>query len=398
MIHLIIDGPEAAQFVHNLVTGPQRPGLTCSVVDAGPPQMIKPKPKLALVMIVRNEARTLPRLLQSVVPYIDYWVITDTGSTDGTVKLLEEFKQQVPGEIRHDTWVNFGVNRTKAIQAARGRAEFLLLLDADDTLVVKNQDFKQELQGDGYYVRHDGAVDFALPRLVSGDRDWKYLGVTHEYLTSDQTMQWRDQRWLSIMHHADGGCRADKFTRDIALLEQGLAEEPHNTRYMFYLAQSYKDAGRTQDAIRQYRLRAEAGGWEEEIYISLVTLGKLLVASTAPSEQIIQVFSDAYAARPTRSEAPYELAKYWRETEKYAPAAAMARAVVSLPASDDLLFVDREVEQWRVKNELAICEFWLHNYRASYDLYADLLQLDLPAGTQQYLQTSQAHSARVLGL
>ena len=41
-------------------------------------------PSLCLCMIVKNETRVLPRCFGSLAPYIDYWVISDTGSTDGT--------------------------------------------------------------------------------------------------------------------------------------------------------------------------------------------------------------------------------------------------------------------------------------------------------------------------
>jgi len=51
-----------------------------------------------------------------------------------------------------------------------------------------------------------------------------------------------------------------EFERDIALLEAALQRETDNTRYMFYLAQSYREAGRPLDAVVWYEKRAAAGG------------------------------------------------------------------------------------------------------------------------------------------
>nr|WP_308061869.1 glycosyltransferase [Streptomyces sp. LBUM 1477] len=74
---------------------------------------------ICLCMIVKNEARVIERCLASVRPLIDTWVISDTGSTDGTQDLIREALDGIPGELRQDPWVDFGRNRTRNIQHAR---------------------------------------------------------------------------------------------------------------------------------------------------------------------------------------------------------------------------------------------------------------------------------------
>ncbi|WP_225094669.1 hypothetical protein [Streptomyces sp. CoH27] len=39
---------------------------------------------LCLCLMVKNEARVIERCLELVRPLVDTWVISDTGSTDGT--------------------------------------------------------------------------------------------------------------------------------------------------------------------------------------------------------------------------------------------------------------------------------------------------------------------------
>ena len=48
-------------------------------------------PTLALSMIVRDEASTLPACLVSVKDLVDEIVIADTGSKDGTVEVAKRF-------------------------------------------------------------------------------------------------------------------------------------------------------------------------------------------------------------------------------------------------------------------------------------------------------------------
>jgi glycosyltransferase involved in cell wall biosynthesis len=47
--------------------------------------------KICLNMIVKNESKTIKRLLESVISIIDYYVICDTGSTDDTIKIVIDF-------------------------------------------------------------------------------------------------------------------------------------------------------------------------------------------------------------------------------------------------------------------------------------------------------------------
>ena len=81
--------------------------------------------RLCLCMIVRNEARTILDTLDSVVQYIDYWVVSDTGSTDDTAdKMTRYFEEKgIPGELHHDEWKDFAHNRTRVFQHAYQKSD-----------------------------------------------------------------------------------------------------------------------------------------------------------------------------------------------------------------------------------------------------------------------------------
>jgi len=68
---------------------------------------------ICLNMIVKNEARVIRRCLDTVRPFIDRWVIVDTGSTDGTQALIREVLQGVPGELHERRWKDFAHNRNE---------------------------------------------------------------------------------------------------------------------------------------------------------------------------------------------------------------------------------------------------------------------------------------------
>lgn len=92
------------------------------------------KKTICLNMIVKDEEPVITRCLGSVKPIIDYWVIVDTGSSDKTKEVIREFMKDIPGELHERPWKNFEHNRNEALELAKGKADYLLIMDADDHL------------------------------------------------------------------------------------------------------------------------------------------------------------------------------------------------------------------------------------------------------------------------
>jgi tetratricopeptide (TPR) repeat protein len=89
----------------------------------------KTNPKLSLCMIVKNEESSLSNCLDSVKDIVDEMIIVDTGSTDNTAKIAEEYK----AKIEHFKWCDdFSKARNKALSYVTG--EWVLVLDADEVL------------------------------------------------------------------------------------------------------------------------------------------------------------------------------------------------------------------------------------------------------------------------
>ena len=142
---------------------------------------------LCLNMIVKNEIKIIKRCFDSIVDYIDYWVICDTGSTDGTQKFIRNYfkEKNIKGELHEVHWVNFGFNRQQSIQKSYKKADYIILLDADFTVVINDKNFKDKLHEPQYLIRYDSKSEYYNIKLVSANYLWKYEGVTHEYIYND---------------------------------------------------------------------------------------------------------------------------------------------------------------------------------------------------------------------
>jgi glycosyltransferase involved in cell wall biosynthesis len=336
--------------------------------------------RVCLSMIVKNEAHVIERCLRSVKPYIHAWAISDTGSTDGTQDIIRKFLADIPGELIERPWVDFSTNRNEALDLARKYGDYALIIDADDALEADAAFSWPVLGAAGYSLEITDAGNtrykrVALPRLDAG---WEWKGVLHEALCTPQAVATPQLPGLRILRIYNDGARSqqsqtEKFSRDAEVLRAALLKEPDNARYAFYFAQSLRDAGKLDEAIGAYETRASMGGWPEEVYFSKLQIAALKERIGAPYPEIVAAYLDAYDCRPTRGEAPCELARYLRLQKRYAAARDFARTAAALPVADDLLFIDSSVHAWRARDEWAVAAYWCGDYADSARLCRELL-------------------------
>ena len=338
--------------------------------------MEKVEKTICLCAIVKNEEKTLPRLINSCKGIPDYWVIIDTGSTDNTISVVKEQLDGIPGEIHESSFINFGHNRTELVRKAKGKADYLLLMDADMTVILDKSFNKGNLTADMYQIRYMGNIDFSQPLFVSGHVDWHYEGYTHEYITFDGDFSMESYFGLKVNHLYDGGSRGDKFNRDIKLCNQEIADHPNRSRPYFYLAQTHQNMGNYNEAISSYQNRIKMGGWNEEIYYSLYQVGICLYMLKNFDSAILQ-FMEAYNQRPIRFEALFMIGQIYRERKKYSVAKIFFEKISKMAyPKDDILFIHRTQYDYLVDFELGICNYWLGQYKNAEKHAGRLLKRD----------------------
>lgn len=327
--------------------------------------------KICLNMIVKNESKIIERLMNSVLPLIDSYCICDTGSTDNTVELIETFfeKHNVPGKIVTEPFQDFGYNRTFALKACNGlaNADYLLLMDADMKLRINPSlnigEFKKTLAEGAYYIYQGSDLFFYKNvRLLRNDPEYSYWGVTHEFVkTTPSTVYVEiDRAKLFIDDIGDGGAKADKFERDVKLLLKGLEENPGNDRYTFYLANSYRDAGMSKEAIERYQERIKIGGWHEEIWHSHYSIGKCY-ERMGDMPNAINAWLEAYQFYPNRIENLYKIVNHYRNNGKYILACSfyeMAKEELIKNTAQDHLFLEKEVYDFKLDYEFTILAYY----------------------------------------
>lgn len=339
-------------------------------------ELNKETQKICLNMIVKNESKVIQRALATVKPIIDYWIIIDTGSTDGTQQIIQEFMKDIPGELHEKPWKNFEYNRNQALELARDKSEYILLIDADEILEFET-DFKMPyLNLDSYTsIILDAGTQYDRHLLINNKLNWQWHGVLHEYLDSSQAKTVGRLQGIKKISNREGARSADpkKYQKDAQILENALKEDPNNSRYIFYLAQSYKDAGDYAPALKNFEKRIKMGGWDQEIFYSMLQIARLQEILNFSSEIFIKSYYDAYHYRPKRVEPLYYLAKYYRRKNDFASAYLITSIGISVPFPNDILFLEKWIYDYDMQLEHSIDAYWIGKYEECQQISNQLL-------------------------
>lgn len=354
---------------------------------------------VGLAVIARDEEASLPALLASCVGAFDQVVLLDTGSTDGTVARFLEWSETQPMTrcvVEHFTWCD-------DFASARQRAEELLDTDwhvwADCDDEISGATNLRQLAADaprdvaGYRFGYDYARDdngtctcyMKRERMVrAGHGHW--VGVVHEVQNVDGTVDDVGADTAEWIHHRERKALDDDDPPerpDIAVLTAALAQNPGDTRTVFYLAQSHRDSGHRDEAITLYEQRAEMGGWAEEVFYSRYQAGSLRCHKgdwVAGMRALLQ----AWEYRPSRTEPLYELAWRLRSSGDHRGAYLFARHGLDRPMPDDSLFVQPWVYRWGLLFECSISAFWIGETAEAEQACLRLLAMrDLPSTHRQ---------------
>ena len=232
---------------------------------------------ICLNMIVKDECQVIERALSGIKEFIDYWVIVDTGSTDGTQTVIREYLKDIPGELHERPWVNFAVNRNEALQLARGKAAYIYFADADEQVILDAGIDKRRLIRDYYCILLKGhGTQYYRILMINQHPGWHWKGALHEYITNDSPVIGEILPQIRVDVSMKDGRRSldpNKCRNDAKTLESALTSDPENSRHVFYLAQLYRLIGEKEKALFRYRQRVDMEGLEEETFWSMYYIG-----------------------------------------------------------------------------------------------------------------------------
>ena len=337
------------------------------------------QPRIGLVMIVKDEAAVIQRALLSAKPCINTWLIVDTGSTDSTKELILQTMSDISGHLLERPWVNFGHNRSEALALCDPHMDWAIMLDADDNLAgtqIPAELFaKHNLDGLVMRIQHEFIWHQRVQVFRTG-RGWYYKGIIHEHPFCGSTEKpllglLPPETYMVTRCEGVRSRNPNKYRDDAALLEAEYSRNPTDSRNLFYLAQSYRDAGdRTAARICYAKyLDISSGVWPQERYIALLNLVQLFDLTPVNAALHMQLAWEALDICPDRVEVPFATARI-RRAHGIPPTRQLYALLAATPnRKPDLnaMFVNPAIYEWGMDDELAVVAFETGHYREAYE-------------------------------
>jgi glycosyltransferase involved in cell wall biosynthesis len=205
-------------------------------------------------MTVRDEAMRISSCLNAVRPWVNEILIADTGSTDGTVKLLEE---QYQLRVQHITLLEnrcFALADARNVLIEQARNEWVLTLDADETLIMRDPERLHALltrrNVDGYFGTwlndYASTTRFEDYKLFLFRRSIRMSGLIHSNATVDLrqkglTAEWQD--CFHVLHESTPEERVAHQPFRRQRLQRAISLQPDWIRYHWFLGYSYSLTG-----------------------------------------------------------------------------------------------------------------------------------------------------------
>ncbi len=217
--------------------------------------------RLSICMIVRNEEETLPDCLENIRGLPDELIIVDTGSTDRTVAIAEQFGARV----FHFEWVDdFSAARNESIRHATG--DWILWLDADDRLEPKYHRSVRQLM----HQPKDRSFTFVLENVGADDATCAQVRMFPNLPGIEFTMPVHEQVTPSLIQlgiakiaqtdvvithtgYTDPETIYHKKQKYLQIMERWLEDHPEDYVTRSHIALTYHTAGHPDAAIAEYR-------------------------------------------------------------------------------------------------------------------------------------------------
>lgn len=330
---------------------------------------------IALMMIVKNEGRTLPRLIESVRPLISSWRIIDTGSTDNTRELINELLGDLPGELIESPWVSFGHNRSELVSTFPANADYALLLDADQLVELQPDALVTQIPDAEFLMIpvYEAPVLYRMPYFIKAGLNARYVGATHEYITASPEPRRAEFDAIRINHLADGGAKSDKYVRDEKLLMDDIAAGNNTSRNHFYLGQTQYYLQKFDEALSNYRIAFETSAWIEERYLSCLRAGRVAVEA-GKNDVAVEWFLRGAGVITNRPECSYEAAVLMEKLGAYQTAVDLLQPQIErMTKTGFILFIEDWIYDWGIDNQLAVSLWWVGKRNDAKKIFEELL-------------------------
>ena len=292
---------------------------------------------LSCCFVVKNEEQQIAQALDCITVLADEIIIVDTGSTDGTLSVVNSWTRKYNaqnavkvfsvGNQFHDTDGDFDFGGAKTHAIRQATKDFVMWLDATDR-VTNQRDVKKQFiditnKNKNVYIAMPTALsdNFAFIRTRIGPRvQSSMVGRIHEYMAfTNATELTRHFIGSSITNHKE----QRNLSRNIRQLLKEWAIRP-TARICFYIALTYREMHDIKNALEWFRRRVYTHSFknefDEEYFKSIECIAEIIVDQIRGPQADLELYDMATQMiehNTQRVEGHYYMGRYYMRKEEY---------------------------------------------------------------------------------
>lgn len=327
------------------------------------------KPLFDIVLIARNESKTLPRLVKSLAEFQERGgmiYVLDTGSTDNTAEIArslgctveevgDRFRQVIKEQEAKDINDRFVVAGESPVVHA-GEALFDFAAARNYAATLATQDMIATPDCDEIYTKFDidginkaikgGATQLEYNFVFSHDPFGnpiisfrhckfysrsllKWVGVVHEVLRGEANRVFLDNDVIRLEHWQNHETNRSGYLKGLAV---DCFQNPDNDRNSHYFAREMYYTGRWRSAIKEFERHIAMDRWPAERCQSMVYMGECY-AAIGQDDKALECYHKAFAIDSGRRIPFIRLAEHYFKKNDFQRTAAYAAAALQIPRS-----------------------------------------------------------------
>ena len=274
-----------------------------------------------LCIIVKNGGELFKEMLKQNIDIIDRWTILDTGSTDGTIDVINRILVgKKKGELYQEPFINFRESRNRCLDLAGTQCKFNVMLD--DTYCVNDVNkflefmniIRNDQAGNSFSIfikSHD--VEYYSNRITKSQKKLRYIYKLHEIIYDEAKYNIGIPIYACFIKDLNNDYMLNRTEQrkenDLKCLFEMIEEEPDNPRHIYYVAQSYKLTN-YEKAVEYYYKRAfhKVEGFEQEKFDALFEYTRISIYNlNKPFEEYKHYYDLCNEWQPERPEGNYFL-------------------------------------------------------------------------------------------
>jgi glycosyltransferase involved in cell wall biosynthesis len=323
------------------------------------------KPKFSVVLIAKNEALTLPRMLGSLKEFQERGGdihVLDTGSTDNTIEVAEslgcrveavgdKFRIQIDKKLADKINKKFVVKgEAPVVNAGESLFDFssarnyianfakndmIATPDCDEIFTKFNIDKLDEVITNGveqleyeFVFSHDGlgnpVIKFRHCKFYNRKK-LKWIGVIHEVLQGDAKRLYLGEDIIKLEHYQNEKTNRSGYLKGLAI---DCYNNPNNDRNSHYFAREMMYQGRNKSAINEFERHISMSGWPTEAAQSMLYIGDCF-KTLGDSDEALKWYAKSID-KELRREPLMRLAEYYYFKKMYPQTIAYCEAALTI--------------------------------------------------------------------